>query len=187
MDARIVERRVVYDRWSRISEVLMRMPNGAIETRVVEDHGCAAAVLLYNPERRIALMLRQPRAPVMEVGAGDLLEVVAGRLDGKEAAATAQAEAWEEAGVRVRALEHVVTLWMLPAVSTERLDLYLASYGEGDQVGAGGGSEDENECIRLEEIPLAQLKDMAAAGEIGDGKTYILLQALMSRQPALFE
>jgi nudix-type nucleoside diphosphatase (YffH/AdpP family) len=186
MKAEIVERRIVYNRWSRVSEVLVRMPNGAIEKRMIEDHGCAAAVLLYDPDRRVALILRQPRPPVMEAGGDELLQVVAGRLDGKDGEATVRAEAWEEAGVRVRDIEPVANLWMMPAVSTERLDLYLAAYCEQDRLGEGGGAEDENECILLEEIPLRELADMAASGRLADAKTYILLQALIARRPELF-
>jgi nudix-type nucleoside diphosphatase (YffH/AdpP family) len=186
MQAEIIERKVVYDRWSRITDVLLRMPNGAIERRVVEDHGRAAAVLLYDPERKVALLVRQPRAPVIEMVGEALLEVVAGRLDGKSGAATARAEAAEEAGVRIAALEHVASLWTMPAVSTERLELYLAAFTQADRVAEGGGAADENECIVVEEVPLARLRDMMANGELRDGKTFTLVQALMLRRPDLF-
>lgn len=187
MNTEIIERRIVYDRWSRISEVKLRMPNGGVETRVVEDHGCAAAVLLYDPERRVALLVRQPRAPVIDMGEAPVLEVVAGRQDAKSGEDTARAEAWEEAGVRVGALEHVATLWSMPAVSTERIHLYLAAYTKADQVGEGGGADDENEGITVEEISLAQLRDMAASGDLSDAKTFTLAQALMLRRPDLFD
>lgn len=186
MDAEIIERRTVHDRWSRISDVRLRMPNGAVESRIVEDHGDAAAVLLYDAERRVAMMLRQPRAPVLEKAALPLLEVVAGRVEGTDPEATARAEAWEEAGITVGALEHVATLWPMPAVSTERLHLYLAAYTAADRTGPGGGADDENECITLEEVPLPRLRDLAAAGGLDDGKTFTLLQALVLRRPDLF-
>lgn len=187
MDAEILESRIVYDRWSRIREAVVRLPNGAVEKRVIEDHGDAAAVLLYDPARRVALVLRQPRAPMLLLGAEMPIEVVAGRIEGKDGAATARAEAWEEAGVVVRDLEHVATPWMMPAVSTERLDLYLAAYAPADRTGAGGGADDENECIVPEEIALSTLRAMALAGTLTDGKTLLLAQALMLRRPALFD
>jgi nudix-type nucleoside diphosphatase (YffH/AdpP family) len=186
MEAQIIERRLVYDRWSRISEVVLRMPNGAFEKRVVEDHGSAAAVLLYDAGRRVALLLRQPRAPVIAAQAADLLEVVAGRLDGKTGEATVRAEALEEVGVRVEAAEHVATLWTMPAVSTERLGLYLAAYCEEDRIAPGGGAEDENECITAEEVPLGRLWEMAEEGTLTDAKTFTLVQALRLRHPRLF-
>jgi nudix-type nucleoside diphosphatase (YffH/AdpP family) len=184
--AQIIGQTLVYERWSRISDVVLQMPNGAREARVVEDHGCAAAVLLYDPARRMALLLRQPRAPVMLAHAADLLEVVAGRIEGHSSAATARTEALEEAGVRIRELEHVATLWTMPAVSTERLALYLAAYCPADRITAGGGAADENECITLEEIALCELRAMMVRQELTDGKTFTLVQALLLRRPELF-
>jgi nudix-type nucleoside diphosphatase (YffH/AdpP family) len=186
MEAEIIDRRVIHDRWSIFSEVVVRLPNGAIEKRAVENHGNAAAVLLYDPDRRMALLVSQPRAPVMEEGAAPLLEVVAGRVEGKSAEDTARAEAMEEAGVAIGELEKVATLWPMPAVSTERISLYLAAYSPGERIGPGGGAEDENECITMHEIPLAELWSLAEADALGDAKTYMLVQALKLRRPALF-
>jgi nudix-type nucleoside diphosphatase (YffH/AdpP family) len=186
MDAEIIERRVAHRRWNTLIETQVRMPNGAIEPRVIEDHGNATAVLLYNPDRRVALLIKQPRAPVMEVGSPALFEVVAGSRDGKSDEATARAEALEEAGISVRTLEKVARIWSMPAVSTEQLDLFLASYGDEDRVGDGGGALDENECIEVHEVPLAELGRMVRAGELVDGKTLALAQALMIRRPDLF-
>lgn len=185
--ATIIEQRLVYDRWSRISEVVVRQPNGAHEKRVIEDHGCAAAVLLYDPERRTALLVRQPRAPVMLEEEAELLEAVAGRMEDKAGGATARAEALEEAGVRVREIEHVATLWTMPAVSTERLALFLAPYSQADQVAEGGGAQGENECITVHEVGLSELRNMMLRNQLSDGKTFTLVQALMLRRPELFE
>lgn len=187
MDFEIVERTVVHDRWSRLTDAKVRLPNGVIEPRVIEDHGNATTVLLYNPDRRVALLIRQPRAPVLEVGAEMMLETVAGRRDGKSDEDTARAEALEEAGIRVRELEWVARLWPMPAVSTEQIDLFLAAYSDEDRVGSGGGAEDENECIEIHEVPLGDLRRMVLSGELVDGKAFTLAQALMLRRPELFE
>lgn len=186
LDVEILERHVIHHRWSKISEFLVRMPNGAVEKRIIEDHGNAAAVLLYDPDRRVALLIRQPRVPVFAAGAEPLLEVVAGSLDDKDDEVTARKEAWEEAGVRIDILEKVASLWMMPAVSMERLSLFLAAYTMADRTGAGGGAEDENECISVEEVPLKHLAELVAAGKLTDAKAFILVQALMLRQPHLF-
>jgi len=187
MDAEIVDSRTVYDRWSIVSEVHLRLPNGVVEKRVIEDHGCAAAILLYDPRRRVALLVSQPRAPVIQTGVSTLLEVVAGRIEGKAPEETARAEAIEEAGVAVGELEKVGTLWPMPAVSTERIFLYLAEYAQAQRIGAGGGAADENECITVHEIGLSELWARAEADQLPDAKTFILLQALRLRQPNLFE
>jgi nudix-type nucleoside diphosphatase (YffH/AdpP family) len=186
MDFEIVARRVTHDRWTRVTDAMVRLPNGAIEPRVIEDHGNATAILLYNPDRRVALLIRQPRAPVLEVGAEMMLEVVAGCRDGKSDEDTARAEAFEEAGIAVRELEWVARLWPMPAVSTEQIDLFLAAYSDDDRVGSGGGAEDENECIEIHEVALSELGQMVRSGELVDGKSFTLVQALMLRRPELF-
>ncbi len=183
----ILSRREVYNRWSVVTEVQLRVHNGAIETRVIEDHGCAAAVLLYDPARRVALLVEQPRAPVIEIGAPPLLEAVAGRVEKGDSAETARIEAMEEAGVRIVDLRKVATVWPMPAVSTERIHLYLATYTEADRIGPGGGAETENECITMHEIPLADLWEMAHTDRLNDGKTFTLIQALRIERPDLFD
>ncbi len=186
MDVEILERRVVHERWNRLIETKVRLPNGVVEPRVIEDHGHATAILLYNPERRVALLIKQPRAPVIASGVEPMFEVVAGMRDDKSDEATARAEALEEAGVAVTDLEKVGRIWSMPAVSTEQLDLFLGAYADRDRVTAGGGAETENECIDVHEVPLAELARMMADGRLVDGKTFILVQALMLRRPDLF-
>ena len=51
----------------------------------VYRHGFAAAVLLYDPERRVVLLVKQFRmAPYLADGTTEMLEVCAGMLDGDE-------------------------------------------------------------------------------------------------------
>jgi len=186
MTAQIIDRQPIYDRWSKVTEALLRLPNGAVETRIVEDHGCAAAILLYNPERRVALLVTQPRAPVLECGEAPVLEVVAGRAEHGSDEATAKAEALEEAGVMVRDVQLVATAWSLPAVSTERISLFLAEYQDRDRIGLGGGAATENECIEVVEIALTDLWAIMERGHLVDAKTLTLVQALKIRRPDLF-
>lgn len=185
---RIIDLRTVHDRWSTFSDARFQLPNGVIERRVIEDHGDAASVLLYDPSRRVALLVEQPRAPVLHAtGNAALIEAVAGRLDGKSPEDTAKAEAFEEAGVVVGELEHVATVWTMPAVSTERMHLYLAPYDPQDRTSSGGGAVNENECIIVREMSLKRLWQMLESAELTDGKTVTLLQALRLRYPELFE
>jgi len=133
------------------------------------------------------MLITQPRAAVMEAGAAPLLEAIAGNLDDGEAEAMGRKEAMEEGGLRLGALEPVANIWPIPAVSTERVMLYLAAYDAADRVAPGGGAEDENEQITVLEIGLDELRTRVLAGQIEDAKTLVLAQSLMLRHPELWD
>jgi nudix-type nucleoside diphosphatase (YffH/AdpP family) len=186
MAADIVTRTLVYEGWLSVFRLTVRMANGALEERHIEHHGSAVAVLPYDPERRVALLVSLPRPPVMLSGEPDLFEVVAGRIEGAVIEDEARREAEEEAGVRLGPLEPVVNLWTMPSISTERVQLYLAPYSRTDRIGPGGGAADENEGITVHEVSLSRLEALARAGELPDAKTLVLVQALQLRRPDLF-
>ena len=187
--SKIEGREVAYEGWLTLSLVSIRMADGRIMRREVVEHGKATAVLAYDPERRTAMLVRQLRAPVcMTSGEETLLEVIAGMLDdGTDAPTTARREAMEEAGLRLGELEYVANAWPSPGMLTERLSLYLATYGAADRVGAGGGLSEEHEEIEVIEMPLRELAALVDEGRIYDMKTLILVQTLRLKRPKLFE
>jgi nudix-type nucleoside diphosphatase (YffH/AdpP family) len=163
------------------------LPDGSKFNREIEDHGRAACVLAYDPQRRTALLVRQFRAAVfLTSGETDLLEVVAGVVDAGEGADTARREAMEEAGVQLHNLETVAAVWTSPGISTERSEMFLASYSAADRTGEGGGLAAEHEKITVVEIALTELAALADTGRITDMKTLALVQTLRLRHPALF-
>lgn len=184
----LIDRSTVHEGWSTFSIARFRLPDGTVVNREIEDHGRAVGVLPYDPVRKVAVLISQFRPAVLLAGGGDvpILEVPAGLLDEDDPVAGARREALEEAGLRLGALELVVSGWSMPGISTERMDCYLAAYGEADRVGAGGGLAEEHEDIRVLEIPLGDLDRMAQAGEITDVKTLLLVLALRLRHADLF-
>jgi nudix-type nucleoside diphosphatase (YffH/AdpP family) len=184
--AEILDRRLVYDGWYRFWVLRLRLPDGAEVERHLLDNGQAVAVLPYDAERRVAMLITQPRVAVLAAGEPDLLEAIAGNLDGAPPAERVLEEAMEEGGLRLAALEPVANIWPIPPVSTERVMLYLAPYAEADRVGEGGGHADEHENIRVVEIALDELYAMVMEGRLEDGKTLALAQALIIRHPELF-
>jgi nudix-type nucleoside diphosphatase (YffH/AdpP family) len=189
MSFEIVGIDVKHDGWARFLAARVRLPDGTLVNREIEDHGRAAAVLAFDPERRTAILVRQFRAPVFYASRQDhMLEVIAGIEDDTDAdaAATAKREAMEEAGLRLESLQLVATAWTMPGISTERMTLYLAAYGREDRIHQGGGIAAAHENTVVEEIALARLAEMMKAGEIADMKTLVLIQALMLRKPDLF-
>lgn len=187
MTVRIEEVREVYRGWTRLSRATLSDGSKQFH-REIEDHGQAVGVLPYDPERRTALLVQLPRAPVLLAGETEhLLEVPAGLVDAGEAPdACARREALEEVGVALGELEPVGLVWSCPGISTERIALFLAVYRASDRTGQGGGLADENENIVVAERSLADLAALAEAGRLPDLKTLCLVQALRLRRPDLF-
>ncbi len=187
MPPKIEKLDVLHKGWNSFSLATIRLETGETITRAIEDHGRAVAVLAFDPDRRTALLVRQFRAPLyIAAQLPDLLEAVAGLIDNETPEATARREAMEETGVRLGAVTPVGRSWAIPGSSTERIDLFLAEYGAGDRVAAGGGLDHEHEHITVVEMPLAELAQMADRGDLEDLKTLALVQTLRLRRPELF-
>lgn len=176
-----------HDGWASLSVASIRLPDGKIIHREVEDHGSAVAVLPYDAGRKTVILVEQFRpAPFLSGGHEHTLEAVAGIVDEDDCAAAARREALEEAGLRLGALEFVATAWAMPGISTEKLTLYLAPYAPADLVEAGGGLDSEDENIRVIEMSLRDLSALMEAGDLVDMKTLALAQALQLRHAELF-
>ena len=186
--AAIVSTEVKDDSWATFLRAEVRLDDGTTVWRQIEDHGPAAAVLPYDPERRCALLVKLFRAPALYAGCAErLVEPVAGVVDdGETAEVCARREALEEAGVRLGALERVAEVWSSPGISTERITLFLAPYAAADRIAPGGGLEAEHEDIEVLELPLAELVRELAEGRLDDMKLLGLVQALQLRRPDLF-
>ena len=186
MPAELIEAVPKYQGWSTLLVARIRLPDGRVAVREIEDHGRAACVLAFDANRRTALLVRQVRAPMIYAEQPSLLlEAVAGQIeDGEAPEACARREAMEEAGLRLSAIEHVTTAWTMPGISTERMDLFLGEYSQADRVGPGGGTGDEG--IEAVELPLTEIAAMSDAGALTDMKTLLLVQTLRLRRPDLF-
>lgn len=177
----------LYKGYSTLMMATLTGPNGTSFKREIEHHGQAAAVLAYDPDRRTALMVSQPRAAVIwSGGPPQLLEAIAGMLDDEDPQVCIRREAMEEAGVELGELEPLGAPYPSPGVSSERIHLFLAAYSLHHRVGDGGGLADEDENITVLEIPLAQLWSQVEAHEILDLKTLTMILALRLRRPELF-
>ncbi|WP_230529897.1 NUDIX domain-containing protein [Microvirga roseola] len=185
---RIIDVATLYEGWRKLLKFTVRMPDGRTMEREVLNSAPAAAVLPYDAERRRVILVRQLRVPVMHVeGHADMLEAVAGMLDGNEPEECARREAMEEAGVRLATLEPVGTAWSAPGITTETVTMFLAPYGASDRVGEGGGLAEEHEDIEVVEMGIDDLSAMLQRQAITDMKTLILAQALQLRHPELFK
>ena len=175
----------VHSGWGKYLIATVRLADGRTFRREIEDHGAAACVLPYDPERRTAVLVRQFRVPVFYAAREPhTLEAIAGIIEETDPVETARREAREEAGLELGALESVAHGWTMPGVSTERMHLYLATYAGRAREGSGGVDEDED--ITAVELGLSELARLADAGKLVDVKTLVLLQTLRLRRPELF-
>jgi nudix-type nucleoside diphosphatase (YffH/AdpP family) len=181
----ILDTRPVHTGWTRLLVAAIRLPSGQTTKREIEDHGAAACVLPYHLARKTAVLVRQFRAPVfLAADQEETLEVVAGIIEESDAAQCARREAMEEAGLELDALEHVVTGWTMPGISTERMHFFLATYSGTVRAGSTPGHDDE-QTVAVE-MALHELASMADRGQLSDVKTVLLVQTLRLRKPELF-
>jgi nudix-type nucleoside diphosphatase (YffH/AdpP family) len=188
MSARILEVRTIYEGWGKFLKAKIQLANGETVEREIEDHGRAVVVLPYDPARRVVILVKQLRSPVLFAGGeADSLEAPAGSLEESDPEHCARREALEEAGLRLESLELVVRAWSMPGVSTEQLDMFLAPYSAADRVAPGGGLDEEQEYIEVVELACSELAAMIASGRLLDLKTLTLALTLQLRHPYLFE
>ena len=180
----ILDTEIISKFWSTLTKITLNYTRSdgrsQILVREVNDHGAAAAVLAYDPNRKTVLLVKQMRIAAYMVGyAEPMIEVCAGLLDGDDPETCALREAEEELGFQLHNLQFVSDAFMSPGALTERVSLFIANYGPADKVNHGGGLASEGEDIEVIELSLASAYRMIASGAIVDAKTIILLQHVM--------
>lgn len=178
---RIETVRVLSDDWYvlRKATFAYQRNDGSWQTqnREAYDRGNGAAILLYDPDRRTVILVKQFRYPAFANGYDDLMiEVPAGLLDDAGPEERIRSEVEEETGYRVTRVVKVFEAFMSPGSVTEKLHFFTGVYGPGDRVSAGGGHPDEGEDIDVLEVGIDEALAMIRTGEIRDAKTLMLLQ-----------
>lgn len=144
----------------------VRLPNGK-EMNVELVHHPGATAVVPVMEDGTVLLLRQYRYAT----GGWLLEVPAGTLDPGESPETcASRETEEETGYRPAKLQPLGWIWTTPGFVDEKIWLFLATGLEPTAQALG-----DDEVLSLERMPLKEAVDMAARGEIHDGKSAVAL------------
>ncbi len=172
-DNYFVLRNITYDLTRKNGEVIRHK-------REVYDRGNGATILLYNPEKKTVVLIRQFRVATWVNGNedGQLIETCAGLLDNDEPEACIRKEAIEETGFEVGEVRKLFELYMSAGGVTEIIHFFIAQYSDSQRANAGGGVEDED--IEVLELPFTQALEMIKTGEIRDGKTVLLLNYLQS-------
>src|SRR5260370_36831636 len=111
----------VHSGWAKFLIATVRLADGRTFRREIEDHGAAACVLPYDPERRTAVLVRQFRVPVYYAAPEPhTLEAIAAIVEEADPAETARREPREEAGIPLGTIGPGARGWTRPGGSTER-------------------------------------------------------------------
>lgn len=141
----------------------------------------AVAIVIYNESEDKVILIRQHRYPIDDRVDEDVLEIVAGKIDGNEDPKDAAIrEIEEEVGYKIREgkIGLLNSFFASPGYSTEKIHLFLAFVKNEDKVSEGGGVAGEHENIEIESYGVSEFFDMVADGTICDSKTLIGAQAL---------
>jgi len=149
-----------------------------LQNREAYDRGNGATILLYNKQLKTVVLTQQFRLPTYINGneTGMLIECCAGLLDRDNPEDCIKRETEEETGYKITNIKKVFEAYMSPGSVTEILYFFVAEYTQDMKVGDGGGVAEEEERIKVLEIPFGKALEMISTGEIRDGKTIMLLQ-----------
>jgi nudix-type nucleoside diphosphatase (YffH/AdpP family) len=181
----ILSKKQLYKGWSSLTEYTIKhfiSPEKYIPIRrEIFNSGDGAAALLYNPFRRVVILIRQFRLAAYINGHenGKMMEVCAGMLDGNDPEDAIINEIFEETGYRIEKVEFVAEVYATPGAHTEKVRLFIAECNDDMLIGEGGGLESEHEDIEVLEIGYEEVLNMVNKKTIQDAKTLILLQHAM--------
>ena len=164
-------KKVTYEARQNDSSVLLQQ-------REAYDRGNGATILLYNKQLKTVVLTQQFRLPTYINGneTGMLIECCAGLLDKDNPEYCIKRETEEETGYKITDVRKVFEAYMSPGSVTEILYFFVAEYTPAMKVGDGGGLAEEDERIKVLEIPFYKAIEMISSGEIKDAKTIMLLQ-----------
>lgn len=172
---------VVFDDWLTLRRYGVAVPreDGSVRrlTRLDVRRADRVCVLPFDPRRATVLLTRQLRLPALLHGApgGVLTEAPGGLVEDSDAEKSALREVEEETGYRLTRLEHLVTVYPAPQLSSERAHLFTGEYDVRRRIHAGGGIEQEGERIEVVELGLDEAVAAVSADRFADGRTLLLL------------
>jgi ADP-ribose pyrophosphatase len=175
LDRYRLRHRLFSGRWSRPMQ------------REVFERGHAAAVLPYDPEHDIVLLIEQFRiGPYTHGGSPWQIEIVAGIIhDDQTPEQVARREALEEADCELGPeLVRIAGYYMSPGAVSEHLTLFCALTDLKDTGGIHGVAE-EDEDIRVHLLPLDEALKWLHGGRIQNSPAIIALQWLVINRQRL--
>ncbi len=167
-------------------DVTLRHPDGTVDqlSRDVIRVGRVAGVLCVDPARNVLVLIRQFRLSAhLATGRGELVEIVAGRVErGEDCAEAARRECLEEIGLEPYHLEPLFTFLPTPGVTDESCDLFLGLV-DASRVPAQAGAAGEQEVTRPFTVSVDDALSLLEPGRSCNGYLLLALQWLaLNRQ-----
>lgn len=159
------------------------------QQRDVLRAGEVVAVLPVDLARGEIVLLRQFRmAAQLANGRGDLIEIVAGRVEvGEQPAAAARRECAEEIGVAPARIIELFTYLPTPGITDEEVTVFLGSI-DAARIKEGAVATTDSEHLYLMRVPIDTALAAIDSGRLRNGPLLIALQWLAlnrDRLPAL--
>ncbi|MET0970767.1 MAG: NUDIX hydrolase [Tardiphaga sp.] len=156
------------------------------QQRDVLRAGRVAAVLPIDLARGEIVLMHQFRlAGHLATGRGDMVEIVAGRVDGDESAMAAAArECFEEIGVQPERLVELFSVLPTPGLTDELVTFFLGFIDSAKVVSRGGLAE-ETEDVRPFVVPINAALAALDEGAVFNGLMISALQWLALHRPSL--
>ncbi len=147
----------------------VREPGGAESRRDVVRHGGSIVILAVDDSKS----KRDPRIIIerqyRHAAAQYLFELPAGKLEkGEDPLKGAKRELMEETGYKAKRWSKLIRFFASPGFLGEWMQVYLA-----EGLTAGEAQPEEDERIKLFEVPLSELLRQIETGKIHDGKTIV--------------
>lgn len=138
-----------------------------------------AAVLAVDLSRDEIVLLRQFRLPAhLATGRGEMVEIVAGRVDdGESAMAAAARECHEEIGIKPDRLVELYSVLPTPGITDEYVTFFLG-FIDSSKVPQRGGLVDEHEDVRPFVVAIDAAIAVLDQGQVFNGLMISALQWL---------
>jgi len=147
-----------------------------------------AVVLPVDLERGQVVLIRQFRLPAhLVTGRGEMVEIVAGRVEPGESAATAaRRECVEEIGVQPQQLIELFSVMSTPGITDEYVTFFVASV-DASLVPERCGMAEETEEIRPFTVSVDEAVAALGSGLIANAMVFCALQWLALNRSRLAE
>lgn len=183
-DVEIIEKKTPFKGYFQIDEYTMRHKKheggwSAPINREIFERGHASAMLLYDPNLDVVVMIEQFRPGAFAAGFNPwLLEVPAGIIEeGQTPESVARRETTEETGCTPKRMEFIADYLVSPGGSTETLHLYCVEVDSTEAL-EFAGLEEEGEHIRVLKVPALETFSMLETGHMHNSTGIIAIMWL---------